>query len=111
MSELYTFGSPRVGDGKFAVWFDERFGNSNFKARVTHNRDPVPHLPLIDMGFTHVSTEIFYKGAVKSGFTVCKDGSGKEDMKCSDQYYVDPSIPDHITYMDIDFTSNILKCQ
>ena len=40
---LYTFGSPRVGDNKFSTWFDALLKNT--KVRVTHGRDPVPHLP------------------------------------------------------------------
>ena len=41
---FYTFGAPRVGDPKFVQWFDAKFG-SQFKGRITHSHDPVPHLP------------------------------------------------------------------
>ena len=47
---------------------------------------------------------------MKQGATVCQD-SQKEDDKCSNQFYVDYSIPDHLSYYDIDFSGNILKCQ
>lgn len=57
VTDLYTYGSPRVGDNKFTIWFNEQYGGiTHFKARVTHGRDPVPHLPTLDMGFLHVNT-------------------------------------------------------
>ncbi len=40
---LYTYGSPRVGDNKFSTWFDALV--KSVKVRVSHGRDPVPHLP------------------------------------------------------------------
>ena len=56
VTEFYSLGSPRVGDAKFRVWFDQVYGATHFKARVTHRRDPVPHLPLEDWGFLHLNT-------------------------------------------------------
>ena len=47
---------------------------------------------------------------MKQGATVCHDAQ-KEDDSCSNQFYVDYSIPDHLSYYDIDFSGNILKCQ
>jgi len=67
VTELYTLGSPRVGDPKYTVWFNEIYGKDHFKARVTHRRDPVPHLPMESWGFLHLNTEIFYKGTKKQG--------------------------------------------
>jgi pimeloyl-ACP methyl ester carboxylesterase len=110
VSELYTFGSPRVGDPKFAEWFSQAFGAQRFKARVTHKRDPVPHLPNLDWGFQHIGTEVFYKGSLKEGGRVCSDG-GSEDKSCSDQYWVDLDVTDHLSYFDLDFTGTILTCQ
>ena len=46
VTDFYNYGSPRVGDAKFTVWFNEAYGGTgHFKARVTHKQDPVPHLP------------------------------------------------------------------
>ena len=42
---FYNFGSPRVGDKAFSSWFNKIYGPSRPKYRVTHGRDPVPHLP------------------------------------------------------------------
>lgn len=52
VNSLYTFGSPRVGDTTFSKWFDQYTKISN-RYRITHGRDPVPHLPPLDFGFLH----------------------------------------------------------
>jgi predicted lipase len=55
VEQFYTYGSPRVGDSKFTSWFDNLLSQkTNNKARVTHGRDPVPHLPPSEWGFLHV---------------------------------------------------------
>lgn len=51
--QLYTFGSPRVGDVKFSEWFERSFADTD-RNRVTHGHDPVPHLPPHSFGFNHV---------------------------------------------------------
>jgi hypothetical protein len=58
VTTFYNYGSPRVGDAKFTLWFNEKYGQNigHFKARVTHAKDPVPHLPFEDWGFLHVNT-------------------------------------------------------
>ena len=49
--ELYTFGSPRVGGGRFSSDLTDRLG-SNHIHRVFHFADPVPMVPL--WPFMHV---------------------------------------------------------
>jgi len=52
------------------------------------------------MGFKHVGTEVFYTDYNgPSSLRVC-DGSG-ESSQCSDQYYFDTSISDHLNYLGI----------
>jgi predicted lipase len=75
VTDFYNYGCPRVGDAKFTVWFNQLYGKDHFKARVTHRRDPVPHLPFEDWGFLHVNTEVFYKGSKKEGGHICNDAS------------------------------------
>jgi hypothetical protein len=99
-----------VGDPKFTVWFNDVYQNGHYKARVTHGRDPVPHLPMKDWGFLHLNNEVFYKGTLKAGPHMCKDATD-EDKNCSNQYLVDVNILDHISYYDIDFTGIMLACQ
>jgi len=110
VTDFYNFGSPRVGDSKFTIWFNQAYGPDHFKARVTHRKDPVPHLPLEDWGFLHVNTEIFYQGSKKDGAYVCSDANA-EDKKCSDSYKLDTDVGDHVSYYDIDFPGIVLTCQ
>lgn len=53
---LYTYGSPRVGNKALADFVTNQPGG-NF--RITHTNDPVPHLPLLMMGFQHVRPEYY----------------------------------------------------
>jgi len=106
---LETYGSPRVGDKAFSNWFQQIFPNT-LKPRVTHGKDPVPHLPPEVWGFQHVQTEIFYEGDLKKGYKICNDASS-EDKSCSDKSLTDLNVLDHLTYYDIDFTANVLGCQ
>lgn len=69
---LETYGSPRVGDRAFSNWYQTIFP-SVIKPRVTHGKDPVPHLPPKDWGFVHLQTEVFYAGKVKDGYKICND--------------------------------------
>jgi predicted lipase len=51
----YTFGSPRVGNHDFSVWY-YNLNDKLLRPRVTHGQDPVPHLPPEAFGFQHVRT-------------------------------------------------------
>lgn len=54
-ADLYTYGSPRVGNGAFASWVSAQSG---ITARVTHVNDPVPRLPpMLIAGFRHTTPE------------------------------------------------------
>lgn len=101
----YTFGQPRVGDAAFA----DAFKAAGIKQwRVTHDRDPVVHLPPEAMEFYHTATEVYYPGLAAGGHTVC-DGSGEDD-NCADQWWDVPDMIldcleddeahcDHLTYL------------
>lgn len=102
---VYTFGQPRVGDTNFAKYYDSLVP---INYRITHSHDPVPHLPLEDMGFWHVATEVFYESDPNGTYTVC-DGTG-EDETCSDKFLTDIYVPDHLDYMDYDFTKTVTQC-
>jgi len=79
----YTFGQPRVGDKTYVSAFEQVFADIDH-FRVTHAEDPVPHLPFEFMGFSHLSTEVYYSGDTKDGFKIC-DGSG-EDKTCANAH-------------------------
>ena len=107
VDQYYSLGSPRVGDKKFEEWFTKIWGN-RFKARITHHRDPVPHLPYELWGFHHPCTEVFYN-LDNSYYKVC-DSTG-EDKTCSNQYDIDMNVFDHLTYFGQDYTKEVLLCQ
>ncbi|KAK1140665.1 hypothetical protein N8T08_009978 [Aspergillus melleus] len=50
---LYAYASPRVGNGKLAEFITKQENNYRF----THQNDPVPKMPLVGMGYKHVSPE------------------------------------------------------
>ncbi|KAI9754304.1 MAG: hypothetical protein M4579_004768 [Chaenotheca gracillima] len=50
---LYTFGAPRVGNDILSRFLTNQGNNY----RVTHTDDPVPKLPPLALGFTHLSPE------------------------------------------------------
>lgn len=52
--DLYTYGSPRVGNDYFANFVTAQTGA---EYRVTHLDDPVPRLPPIIFGYRHTSPE------------------------------------------------------
>jgi hypothetical protein len=94
----YTYGMPRVGDEAFSNWYKESMVGT---FRVTHHKDPVPHVPTKSMGFKHMPHEVFYNGDDYEHAVVCNfDG---EDKNCSDQFKVDANINDHAHYMGWDF--------
>ena len=53
---LYSFGSPRIGGNKISSYISSQTGG-NF--RVTHWNDPVPKVPLLTMGYVHISPEYY----------------------------------------------------
>ena len=58
-TDLYTYGSPRVGNTAF-VEFVESLPGGNY--RLTHSADPVPLLPPSVLGYRHLSPEYWLVG-------------------------------------------------
>jgi len=92
---VYTYGQPRVGNQAFHDFYNDNSPRVTW--RLTHWRDPVPHLPLQSMGFSHIGNEVWYNEKFTVG-KVC-DGSG-EDPTCSDSLDFDTSIDDHLFYFE-----------
>ncbi|GAB1314180.1 Fungal lipase-like domain-containing protein [Madurella fahalii] len=53
-ADLYTYGSPRVGNEDFVEFVTNQAGS---EYRITHQDDPVPRLPPIVANYRHVSPE------------------------------------------------------
>jgi len=103
--DVYTFGQPRVGNAEFQKFYVD---NTAPNYRVTHYKDPVPHLPFNDWSFVHQPTEVFY-GMLNNDYQLC-DSSG-EDPDCSDQYLLDYRVDDHLDYLDFPVITNYLGCK
>lgn len=82
IAKSYSFEAPRTGNKAFSDAFTQRFTRRFPVFRVTHHMDPVPHLPLEIMGYTHVQTEVYYNGA--GGYKLCPQ---VEDKSCADQFW------------------------
>jgi triacylglycerol lipase len=54
---VYTYGSPRVGNGPFSRTYNSVLGHRTF--RLVNDRDPVPRLPWVWGTYRHAGTEVF----------------------------------------------------
>ena len=117
VTEMYTFGSPRVGNADFAFSVNQALKN-NF--RIVHYQDLYPHVPPCWNGeitkiFSpctlgqenglwqpwHAGTEIFYDTEDSKQFRICDSNLG-ETPDCSDQFSILNLHPsDHWVYMNI----------
>lgn len=70
-TELHSFGCPRVGNSQYASFLSQNIAN---RIRVVHNRDIVPHIPFLAMGYHHYAYEVLFDEAMKN-YQVC-DSSG-----------------------------------
>ena len=81
--DLYTYGSPRVGNLAFATFITNQAGA---EYRVTHADDPVPRVPPMLITYRHTSPEYWIdstdaRGAVTaSTVSVCE---GYSNTKCN----------------------------
>ncbi|KAH8887421.1 lipase [Thozetella sp. PMI_491] len=71
--DIYTFGSPRVGNDAFADFVTAQAGAEN---RVTHLNDLVPRLPPLVFGYRHTSPEYWL-----SDGTATTTSYGVDDIK------------------------------
>ena len=101
--QSYSFGSPRTGEKNYVMAY-QKYVPSYW--RMTHNEDPVPHVPLASMGFLHIDHEIFEHGTGEGSFYTCTP-TANEDPKCSAQYkstwllHIESDISQHLTYMGL----------
>lgn len=79
--DVYSYGSPRVGDNDFATFVTQQAGG---EYRVTHGDDPVPRLPPIVFGYRHTAPEYWLKANTTTytvnDITVCE---GTANIKCN----------------------------
>lgn len=81
-ADLYTYGSPRVGNDAFVRFVTNQPGG---EFRVTHIDDPVPRLPPILVNFRHTSPEFWINApgqspVAPSGIKMC---AGDANVQCN----------------------------
>lgn len=57
-NEVYLFGSPRLGNGKFANAYNDLLYNVTFN--VWNYRDPIPTMPFAHWNFRHFGRIVYY---------------------------------------------------
>lgn len=111
--DLYTYGSPRVGNEEFAQYMSATVNGSTY--RVTHFDDPVPKLPLSSAlfgSYRHISPEYWLMPENSTttpsvaDFEVCPGtknescnaGTGGLDIAAHSAYFGTLSACGNITY-------------
>jgi predicted lipase len=87
---VYDFGQPRVGNENFQQYYTNMVKTA---WRLTHHKDPVPHLPFESWGFHQNPVEIFYNQK-QTSYKVCNESG--EDKLCSDRYLLDLNVLDRM---------------
>lgn len=57
LGDIITFGCPRVGDARFADWYDDRLGQKTM--RLVHCADGVPYLPTRLLGYSNMGSLVY----------------------------------------------------
>ncbi|KAK8813241.1 hypothetical protein WA158_002833 [Blastocystis sp. Blastoise] len=90
---MYTYGCPYTGNKQFASILNQNL-ESNY--RVTHNADPIPHLPPSVNNYAHPGDEIFYNEK-NTAYKVCER---PESKKCSNSVILPVNMNDHTSYYE-----------
>ena len=96
---VYNFGEPRVGTPVFTQWATSQLAGGR-QFRVTHERDPVPHVPPMDFGFLHAPHELWYDNDGSTTWKDCQDSASAEDPSCSDSI-IPYGIDNHLLYLGV----------
>ncbi|QRD81528.1 putative lipase precursor [Aspergillus flavus] len=102
--DIYSYGSPRVGDARFAEFVSAQQG---LTTRITHGYDPVPSLPpmslfgIYDLGYRHIWPEYWISGVSLNGTDTIKVCRGLENLSCNGTRQTGFSfeIEDHRNYL------------
>lgn len=89
---LYTFGAPRLGNEAAAIYFSSTLTQHY---RLTHHKDPVPHMPSQDLGYMHMDDEVYEDN--HRDIVLC---TGYEDPRCSMQHH-ETNVRDHMYYLGL----------
>jgi hypothetical protein len=99
-NDVYTYGSPRVGNAAFTNFVTAQAGA---EYRVTHGQDPVPRLPPIVFNYRHTSPEFWLANGestklnyAPSEILVCE---GVANTECNAKGLVKIDIDAHQNYL------------
>ncbi|TVY29314.1 Lipase, partial [Lachnellula hyalina] len=76
--DIYTYGSPRVGNEAFADFVTSQAPAQGSNFRMTHVNDPVPQLPPTWVGYQHTSPEYW----LSSGNDTTEDYGAQDVVVC-----------------------------
>jgi len=98
--DIYTYGSPRIGDDALATFIS---GQAGVTARITHVDDPVPRLPPLLFGFRHTTPEYWLATGTSStnnyGVGDVKVCQGVATTGCNAGVPFEIDIPAHLNYL------------
>ena len=57
IARMYTYGTPRVGNDKFANFVERDYIDM---MRISHGRDMITHLPPTLSGYIHIGKETWF---------------------------------------------------
>jgi hypothetical protein len=101
-ADVYTFGSPRVGNEPFAEFVTAQSPQLGGNYRMTHENDPVPQLPPTWIGNQHTSPEYWLTNGTDTTdvcaadqIVVC-EGIGNEECNAGTELVpIDGTAHDH----------------
>lgn len=105
--QLYTFGSPRVGNRAFAKYVYTLFPLGTIY-RVVNAGDIVPHVPTLFQRYVHVGIEIWYPNQNALKYDQCVLEPSVliyEDPTCSNSQIVGVDISSHLQYLTYTVTN------
>ncbi|OGM49566.1 putative lipase precursor [Aspergillus bombycis] len=102
--DIYSYGSPRVGDARFADFVSTQSG---ITARITNGYDPVPSLPpmslfgIYDLGYRHIWPEYWISSSSSNRSDTIQVCRGLENLSCNGtrQTGLSFEIEDHRQYL------------
>lgn len=95
-TDLYTYGSPRVGNAAFADFVTSQAGS---EFRVTHWNDATPSVPPLLLGYRHTDVEYWLSTGPEDkldyGVRDVKVCRGSANLSCSGSVVPDLSLTPH----------------
>jgi hypothetical protein len=99
--QLFTFGSPRVGNRAFVKSVYTLFPLGTIY-RIVNAGDIVPHVPVLSQGYIHVGIEVWYPNQINLTYHQCVLEPSAlifEDPTCSSTQIVNRDILSHFQYL------------